>query len=128
MISLQAVPGGVRHAAALSPGLPGVDVTLGGAEAAEDTVAGLTEQQLLARVRTALRHHLPSLASHQVPQLVDEEGGGQRDDPASWDGDEFSAHRTPDISQSVLGQSQVKKCWQASKELHKSPNDFIDHL
>ena len=77
MISFQAVPGGVSHAAALCPGLPGVDVTIRGTEAAEDTVAGLTEQQLLAWVRTALGDHLPPLASHQIPQLVDEEGGGQ---------------------------------------------------
>ena len=60
MIGLHAIPGGVSDAgvAALGPRLPGVDVTLRGAETAEDTVAGLAEQQLLPGVAAALGHDL----------------------------------------------------------------------
>ena len=69
------------------PALPGVDVTIGGAEGAEHAVAGLTEQQLLVGVRGALGNNLPALPGHQVPQLVHEEGGGEGLDPARGDCD-----------------------------------------
>ena len=73
--------------------VPRVEVAVRGAEAAEHAVAGLAEQQLLVGVGGALGHDLPALAGHQVPQLVDEEGGREVLDPAGGDGDELAAHR-----------------------------------
>ena len=70
----------------------------------------------------ALGHHLTPLASHQVPQLVDEEGGREGGDAASWDGDQLSTHRAPDSRQ-----SRNAGCHHL-KELHKGSNDSIDHL
>ena len=70
-------------------------MTIGCAEGAEHAVAGLTEQQLLVGVGGALGDNLPPLPGHQVPQLVDEEGGRERLDPARGDGDQVPAHRTP---------------------------------
>lgn len=44
-----------------------------GAVTAEDTVARLAEQELSARVGTALGNHFSPLPRHQIEQLVDEE-------------------------------------------------------
>ena len=90
----QARPG-VHAAGPLCPPLPGVDVTIGCAEGAEHTVARLTEQQLLVGVGGALGDDLPALPRHQVPQLVDEEGGREGLDPARGDRDQLPTHWAP---------------------------------
>ena len=95
MVRHQARPGVHVACGSLSPALPGVDVTVSGAEGAEHTVTGLTEQQLLVGVGGALGDNLPPLPGHQVPQLVDEEGGRQRLDPARGNGDQLPTHRAP---------------------------------
>ena len=100
VVGVNAGPAGVGDGPALGP-LPRVDVAVGGAEAAEHAVAGLTEQQLLVRVRATLGDDLPSLPGHEVPELVDQEGGGQGLDPAGWDGDQLPADRAPDRGTSV---------------------------
>ena len=94
MVRLSAAP-------SLRP-VPGVDVTVCSAETAEHAVAALAEQQLLVWVGAALGHDLPPLPGHQVPQLVDEEGGRQGLDPAGGDCDQFPAHRTPSIGTSII--------------------------
>ena len=95
MVRHQARPGVHAAGSRLRPCLPGVDVTIGCAQGAEHAVAGLTEQQLLVGVGGALGDNLPPLPSHQVPQLVDEEGGRQRLDPARGDSDQLPTHRAP---------------------------------
>ena len=74
--------------------VPAVDVAICSAQAAEHAVAGLAEQQLLVRMGAALGDDLPPLPGHEVPQLVDEEGGRQGLDTASRDGDQVSTHWT----------------------------------
>ena len=100
MVGVNAGPARVCNSPTLSP-LPCVDVAVGGAEAAEHAVAGLTEQQLLVRVRATLGDDLPPLPGHKVPELVDQEGRGQGLDPAGWDGDQLPAHWAPDRGTSV---------------------------
>ena len=95
MVRHQARPGVHAACGSLSPALSGVDVTISCAERAEHTVTSLTEQQLLVRMGGALGDHLPALPGHQVTQLVDEEGGRQRLDPAYWDCDQLPTHRAP---------------------------------
>ena len=99
MVRHDARPG--VHAAGSLVTLPGVDVTIGGAEGAEHTVASLTEQQLLVGMGGALGDDLPALLRHQVPQLVHEEGGRQRLDPARGDRDQLPTYWAP-VGQIVL--------------------------
>ena len=94
MVRHDARPG--VHTAGPLVTLPGVDVTIRRAEGAEHTVTRLTEQQLLVGVGGALGDDLPALLRHQVPQLVDEEGGRQRLDPARGDRDQFPAYWAPE--------------------------------
>ena len=79
MVGVDAVPGvgagDHRGCSALRPApVSGVDVTIGGAEAAEDAITSFTEEQLLVGMRTTLGDNLSSLPRHQVSELVDKEG------------------------------------------------------
>ena len=77
MVGVDAVPvigDGHSGCSALRPAFSGVDMAVGSAEAAEDTVTGLTEEQLLVGMRTALGDNFSSLSRHQVSELVDKEG------------------------------------------------------
>lgn len=69
-----------------------------GAVPAEHAITGLAEKEFSAWMRTALWYDLPTLAGHQIEQLVDEEGGRQRGHAAARDRDELAANRASEAA------------------------------
>lgn len=64
----------------------------------EHAITGLAEKQLSARMRTTLRYHFPTLAGHQVEELVDEERGRECGHPAPRYCDQLPTYGTSETA------------------------------
>lgn len=73
-------------------------------KAAKDEITGFTEKKLLGGVTGTLGHHLTTLTSHEVQQLVDQKGRRKSHDASTRQLNQLTAYRT----------SKAVACWVSS--------------